>query len=102
MASPFVFLLALLGVYRLSHMIAMEDGPFDVFAELREKVGQKTWIGRGLHCVLCLSFWLSALMMKWLFFAVGLLPPGYNLITWLGLAGGCLVLHRLLYGDGGG
>jgi hypothetical protein len=95
--SPFVFLLALLGVYRLSHMIAMEDGPFDAFAELRDRVGQGNWIGRGLHCPLCLSFWLSLCMVGWLGF-VGLLLPPYNLISWLGLAGGCLVLHKLLYG----
>jgi hypothetical protein len=92
--SPFVFLLALLGVYRLSHMIAMEDGPFDMFAELRDAVGQRTWIGRGLHCVLCVSFWASLLG------ALGLLPMGVAtfVLVWLGLAGGCLVLHRLLYG----
>lgn len=92
MPSPFAFLAALLGVYRLSHMIAMEDGPFDVFANLRDRAGQATWIGRGLHCPLCISFWLS-LPMAW----VIAVPPSLTL-TWLGLAGGCLVLHRLLYG----
>jgi hypothetical protein len=90
--SPFVFLLALLGVYRLSHMIAMEEGPFDAFAELREKAGQRTWIGRGLHCPLCLSFWIA------LVFAVAITNPTNIALVWLGLAGGCLVLHRLLYG----
>lgn len=99
MPSLLVFLLALLGTYRLSHMIVMEDGPFDVFAGLREKVGQGTWLGRGLHCVLCISFWLSYLMMIWLWLFTQLLPPGTNIITWLGLAGGCLVLHKLLYRD---
>lgn len=97
MLSPFVFLLALLGTYRLSHMIAMEDGPFDMFAELRESVSQRTWVGRGLHCPLCLSFWLSLCMVGWLSF-VGLLPQGHAFLMWLGLAGGCLVLHRLLHG----
>ncbi len=97
MPSPFVFLLALLGVYRLSHMIAMEDGPADMFATLRDRSGQANWIGRGLHCVLCVSFWLALGMVAWLIFT-GLLSWQHWPVTWLGLAGGCLVLHRLLYG----
>ena len=46
-----------LAVYRISNMIAQEDGAFDMFARLRTWVGQKSWIGRGIHCVLCVSFW---------------------------------------------
>lgn len=93
MPSPFVFVVALLGVYRLSHMIAMEDGPFDVFALARDSVGQASWVGRGLHCPLCISFWLS-LPMSWV------IVPDVDALafTWLGLAGACLMLHRLLYG----
>lgn len=97
MPSPFVFVVALLGVYRLSHMIAMEDGPFDMFATMRDAIGQASWVGRGLHCPLCISFWLSLSMLGWLSF-VGLIGAPYHLLVWLGLAGGCLVLHRLLYG----
>jgi hypothetical protein len=95
--SPFVFLLALLGVYRLSHMIAIEDGPFDAFAEMRGKAGQRHWIGRGLHCPLCISFWLALGMAGGLVLS-GLVFWGLIWLIWLGLAGGCLVIHRLLYG----
>lgn len=98
MISLYVYLLSLLGVYRVAHMITREDGPFDIFAGLRERAGQETWIGRGLHCTNCVSFWLSAVMMEWLFFT-GLLASGHNIITWLGLAGGALVLHLYLYGS---
>lgn len=97
MPSPFVFLLALLGIYRLSHMIAMEDGPFDVFAGLRDRAGQRDWVGRGLHCPLCISFWLALSMSGWLALADLMLWQLFWLV-WLGIAGGCLVLHRLLYG----
>lgn len=47
--------------YRLSHMITIEDGPFDIFVKLRMKIDpmQTTWVGRGLQCILCVSFWLS-------------------------------------------
>ena len=81
------FALAVLAVYRVAHMAAREDGPFDVFARLRERAGQKTWVGRGLHCVLCISFWLSLPAA----FLTGL--PWF--LAWLGIAGGVLVLHKI-------
>lgn len=100
MPSPFVFLLAVLAVYRLSHMVALEDGPFDVFANLREKTGQTDWIGRGLHCALCISFWLSGFFgVVWLWLLTGIVQSPYSTLFWLGTAGGCLVLHKLLYRD---
>lgn len=86
--------LATLATYRLSRMIALEDGPVDVFSNMREKVGQATWVGRGVHCVLCISFWLS-----WL--VVLLLPlaslPEYVLAA-LGIAGGVVVIHKFFGG----
>jgi hypothetical protein len=85
-------ILATLATYRVARMIAIEDGPADVFSRLREWAGQKTWVGRGLHCTLCLSFWLS-----WL---VAFLLP---LNTWqeyilasLGMAGGVVVLTKVV------
>lgn len=83
----FYFLLAILATYRIAHMVAREDGPFDAFMLLRELVGQEKWLGRGLHCVLCISFWLSlpaAILIKLPWF-----------IGWLGIAGGVMVLHLI-------
>lgn len=80
---------AILAVYRVAHMIAREDGPFDVLAWIRGKVDpeQKTWVGRGINCVLCLSFWLSLVA-----FALG-----GSWLEWLSVAGGVLVIHKVLY-----
>lgn len=72
-------LIAALAVYRLSHMIAYEDGPWDVFTRLRGHVSAASWDGRpetwgrhwtarGISCPLCISFWLSwlaALALPW-------------------------------------
>lgn len=82
---------AVLSVYRMAHMIAMEDGPFDVFSTLRGKVGQSNWIGRGFHCVLCISFWLTlpAIFVHWV-----IIDP---ILAWLSIAGACLILHKKLY-----
>lgn len=84
--------LAILATYRVSRMIALEDGPADVFSSMREWVGQKTWIGRGAHCVLCISWWLS-----WL--VVLLLP--FNswqeyLLTSLAVAGGVVIVSKVV------
>lgn len=84
--------LATLATYRIARMIAMEDGPLDVFSLMREKIGQATWVGRGLHCVLCISAWLS-----WL--VVLLLPLGSlseYILTALGIAGAVVIIHKVI------
>jgi hypothetical protein len=86
----FYFVLATLATYRIAHMIAREDGPFDMFMLLREFAGQEKWYGRGLHCVLCISFWLSL--------PAALLVGLPWLMGWLGIAGGVLVLHLIFNG----
>ncbi len=45
--------------YKASHMISQEgdDGPFDLFKRFRDKAGNETWFGRGIHCFSCTSFW---------------------------------------------
>ena len=88
------WIVVVLAVYRVSHLIAMEEGPGSIFLLLREKVNQGNWVGRGLHCVLCISFWLS------LFVPVFIMdnPPSHireSVILWLGTAGAVLTLHRL-------
>ena len=82
------FVLAVLATYRVAHMIAREDGPFDAFAWVREKLGQESWYGRGMNCVLCISFWL-ALPAAWL--------AGLPIVLgWLGVAGGVLTIFLVI------
>lgn len=84
---------AVLATYRVSRMIALEDGPFDVFSRLQELAGgQKNWVGRGLACPLCVSFWLAlpaALL-------VGFVDVRQLALLWLGIAGAAVVLHRVI------
>lgn len=59
--------MASLAVYRVSRMIADEEGPFSAFTWLRGRFPSNTWIGRGLECILCVSFWVAlpfALLLK--------------------------------------
>lgn len=62
-------LLAGLADYRAAHMLSQEgdSGPFDIFTRLRTKVGKTSWVGRGLHCFSCCSFWgglVAALLLS--------------------------------------
>lgn len=83
------FVILVLAVYRISRMIALEDGPADIFANLREFLGQGDWIGRGFHCVLCVSVWVSL--------AAALLAfrkPRCILAHWFAIAGGVALIRE--------
>lgn len=51
--------LAGLANYTAAHMLSQDgdDGPFEVFKRLRAAVGERTWYGKGIHCMRCTSFW---------------------------------------------
>lgn len=86
----FSLVLGSLAVYRLARMIAMEDGPFNLFMKLRsfwgDRLGWEHWISQGFLCPLCLSFWIAGL---------ALLAPEW-LLQWFGLAGAVSVIHLFL------
>ena len=52
-------IIAGLANYKAAHMVSQDgdDGPFEVFKTLRNKVGESNWIGKGFHCFSCTSFW---------------------------------------------
>ena len=52
------FSIALLGVWRVTHLLVAEDGPWDAVARLREAAGSGSW-GKLLDCFACLSLWVS-------------------------------------------
>lgn len=81
------FIIVTLGVYRLSHIIVREDGPFDIFVHLRSWIGRpdRNWIAKGFNCILCVSFWLAGLVSLLL---------GLNWVMWLGIAGGVQLIDR--------
>lgn len=62
--TPLEFVVISLAVWRVSRIIAMEDGPFNVFdaIRLRLKVHEgRTWIQKGIVCIGCISFWVGML-----------------------------------------
>lgn len=56
-----------LAAYRMGRMVALETGPFALFARMRRHIDpeQKTWIGVGLNCPYCIGLW-SGLLFYWL------------------------------------
>ncbi len=58
MTLAFRFALASLAVWRISHMLAYEEGPVRVLAHMRERV--RTSLGETLlDCFKCLSVWVA-------------------------------------------
>ncbi|MGI9544679.1 MAG: hypothetical protein ACR2MX_15560 [Cyclobacteriaceae bacterium] len=85
----FHFILAILATWRVSHLLQVEDGPFDLIFRLREWAGNTFW-GKLMDCFYCLSLWVAMLPAIWLanswkmFFAV-----------WLALSGAAVIIYKL-------
>ena len=52
------FVLATLATWRVTHLLAAEDGPADVVVRLRRRAGS-SWAGDLLDCFYCLSVWVA-------------------------------------------
>jgi hypothetical protein len=51
--------LGILTVWRITHLLQAEDGPWDIVVRLRRAAGQGFW-GKLMDCFDCLSLWVSA------------------------------------------
>lgn len=90
-----LFFLGALATYGTAYMITALDGPFDVFARLRHKAGrQQTWIERGIHCVICVSFWVGIVVAVVLYGFTAM--AGLSVFGYLGFSAiVTVVLNRL-------
>ena len=85
--------LASLATWRLTHLLAREDGPFDLIARLRWWMGQGLW-GQMLDCFHCLSLWVAAPLAWW----VG--GNGMEMaLIWLALSGAACLCERVTRRD---
>jgi Protein of unknown function (DUF1360) len=82
------FALAALGVWRVTHLLAEEDGPGEAVVRLRRRVGSGQ-LGELMDCFYCLSVWVAA--------------PGALAVSrrrrdapavWLALSGAACLLER--------
>jgi hypothetical protein len=78
-----------LGVWRVTHLLQAEDGPWDLVVRLRGYAGAGVW-GRLLDCFYCLSLWI-ALPFAWLCGE----GWGERLVLWPVLSAGAIFLERV-------
>src|SRR5580765_3582828 len=58
------FLVGALATWRVAHLVAKEDGPFDVVLRLRKRAGDSV-LGRLMDCPLCVSVWAALPFAGW-------------------------------------
>ncbi len=81
--------LAILATWRITHLLASEDGPADLIVRLRARLGQGL-AGKLMDCFQCLSLWIALLLA---FFVSR--RPLELLLTWLALSGAACLLERI-------
>lgn len=83
------FLLGTLFVWRITHLLSAEDGPWDVVVRVRRAAGTG-FVGQLLDCFYCLSIWVSVILAIFLGKKIGeriLLGPA--------LSAGAILLERV-------
>ena len=81
-------LLGILGVWRATHLLYAEDGPWDLVVRLRRVAGTGFW-SELMDCFNCLSLWLAAPFTL-------LLGSGWKerLLLWPALSAGAILLEQ--------
>lgn len=87
--SPTELLIAVLAVWRGTHLLWGEDGPFEILLRLRKLVGEG-FLGELLDCFYCLSLWI-AIPFAWV---MGNSWPE-RLVLCLSFSGGAILLERV-------
>lgn len=89
MRIEFQFVLASLAVWRITHLLNAEDGPWQLLARLRRLAGAGLW-GELLDCFYCLSLWVAAPLAWW----AGHTWPE-RLLLWPAISGAAILLQRV-------
>jgi hypothetical protein len=88
------FVIAALAAWRVTHLLAAEDGPADVIVRARARLGDGV-IGRLFDCFYCLSLWVAAPMVF-----IVCRDPMERLVTWIALSGAACLFERFTEHDG--
>jgi hypothetical protein len=81
------FALAALATWRVTHLLAEEDGPFDAVVRVRRALGDGQ-LGELMDCFHCLSMWVAAPLT----FTVTRRREAP--LVWLALSGAACLLQR--------
>ncbi|UWZ85404.1 DUF1360 domain-containing protein [Occallatibacter riparius] len=81
--------MAVLATWRVTHLLAEEDGPADLVVRFRKLLGD-SFVGRMMDCFYCLSVWIAAPAALFI-----TRRPLEWFMNWLALSGGACLLERL-------
>ena len=75
-------------VWRITHLLNAEDGPWEIVVKLRAAAGDGI-AGQAMDCFYCLSLWVS-LPLAWLI-GRGIFE---RVLMWLAFSAGAILLER--------
>lgn len=82
-----------LAVWRVAKVITEEEGPFSIFTKIRSHArvdGKYGWIGRGVYCLWCVSFWIG------LFTGLALAPVLIGILYGLAMSALAILFDTIL------
>ena len=82
-------IVAVLATWRITHLLANEDGPADLVARFRLRLGTGL-AGQLMDCFKCLSLWVALPIALFV-----TRRPLDLLLTWVALSGAACLLERL-------
>src|SRR5215469_544534 len=83
------FMLGALAVWRFTHLLHVEDGPWDLLARLRRRAAGPFW-GSLLGCFYCLSLWIALPVARWI--GIDWLE---RILQWPALSAAAIVIERV-------
>lgn len=98
MVMILIFILSGFAVYRLTTLFVFDEGPFDIFENIRVQIDVKSENEGGLifkqlngifSCPYCMGVWIALFVTigLWVFFPNYFPNLFFGILTWLGLAG---------------
>ena len=80
--------LFVLAVWRITHLISKEDGPFDIMYIIRKKAGAG-FLGKLMDCFYCTSVWVALPFGLWA-------GDGWpeKLLYWVAISGAACLLEQ--------
>jgi hypothetical protein len=85
----FRFVIVVLATWRVTHLLAKEDGPANIIVRLRARLGDGL-LGQLMDCFKCLSMWVAAPLALLIF-----QRPLAWLMGWLAISGAACLLEQM-------
>lgn len=85
----FSFVIAVLAIWRITHLLAKEDGPAYIIARFRSMLGDGL-LGQLMDCFKCMSMWIAAPTALLIF-----QRPTDRILGWLAMSGAACLLEQI-------